>query len=206
MPDEKNDFQITRRTVIASATFVPLAALTASAQAPQTALTSAQLRTLEAFIDRIVPKDELGPGAVECGAGNYMNRSLAGALAAEKEAFIEGLAATDTLARNTHGMGFADLSPEIRDELLTGMDNGTAAGFPNARQFFARVRRLTLEGMFGDPYYGGNRNFAGWDLIRYPGPRLAVGPEDQKMSTPPKPYRRSAYGNGSMPVGDSHSH
>ncbi len=38
-----------------------------------------------------------------------------------------------------------------------------------------------MEGMFGDPYYGGNKNFAGWDLIRYPGPRLATSADDQKM-------------------------
>lgn len=204
--EEKDPLGMTRRTLIASATFVPLAALTAKAQTPATALSPAQLKTLEAFIDRIVPKDELGPGAVECGAAIYIDRSMAGALASEKAAFVDGLAGVDALAHSTHNSAFADLTPELRDQLLMSMDNGTAAGFPVAKQFFARVRRLTLEGMFSDPYYGGNKNFAGWDLIRYPGPRLAVGPEDQKMSTPPKPYRRSAYGNGSMPVGDSHSH
>ena len=197
---------MTRRMLIATATFVPLAALTAKAQAPATALSPAQLKTLEAFIDRIVPKDELGPGAVECGAATYIDRSLAGALASEKAAFLDGLAGVDTLARSTHNSAFADLTPDVRDQLLTSMDSGTAAGFPVAKQFFARVRRLTLEGMFSDPYYGGNKNFAGWDLIRYPGPRLAVAPEDQKMSTPPKPYRRSAYGSGSMPSGDTHGH
>lgn len=197
MADEKDSLNITRRTVIASAAFVPLAALTGSAQALETTLTPAQRRTLEAFIDRLAPKDDLGPGAVECGAANYIDRALAGALAAEKGAFVEGLASADALARSTHNAGFADLAPEIRDELLTSMENGTAANFPAARQFFGRVRRLTLEGMFSDPYYGGNRNFAGWDLIRYPGPRLAAAPEDQKMSTPPKPYRRSAYGANS---------
>jgi gluconate 2-dehydrogenase gamma chain len=194
MPEETNSLNVTRRTVIASAAFVPLAALTAAAQAPATALSPAKLKTLEAFLDRLVPKDENGPGAVECGAANYIDRALAGALTSEKGAFLEGLTGVDTLARSTHNAAFADLSAEIRDELLTAMDNGTAAGFPNARSFFNRVRRLTLEGMFSDPYYGGNKNFAGWDLIRYPGPRLAVAPEDQKMSTPPKPYRRSAYG------------
>jgi gluconate 2-dehydrogenase gamma chain len=196
MPEEKDPLHITRRTVIATATFVPLAALTAAAQAPETALSPGQLKTLEAFIDRLVPKDENGPGAVECGAAVYIDRALAGALAAEKGTFLEGLAGVDVLAAATHKMPFADLSPEIRDELLTSMDNGAAAGFPNARPFFNRVRRLTLEGMFSDPYYGGNKNFAGWDLIRYPGPRLAVAPEDQKMSAAPKPYRRSAYGAG----------
>jgi hypothetical protein len=76
--------------------------------------------------------------------------------------------------------------------VLTAIDNNQA---PNLRPFFNRARRLMLEGMFGDPYYGGNKNFAGWDLIRYPGPRVAVGPEDQQMTAPPKPYRKSAYGN-----------
>lgn len=196
MPEEKS-LNVTRRTVIASATFVPLAALTAAAQAPNTALSAGELKTLEAFIDRLVPKDENGPGAVECGAANYIDRALGGALAAEKASFLDGLAGVDTLARATHNAAFAELGPEVRDELLTAMDNGTAAGFANARPFFNRVRRLTLEGMFSDPYYGGNRNFAGWDLIRYPGPRLAVAPDDQKMSAPAKPYRRSAYGTGS---------
>jgi gluconate 2-dehydrogenase gamma chain len=192
MPEEDYS-NVTRRTVIAAATFVPLAALTAAAQAPATALSPAELKTLEAFVDRLVPKDENGPGAVECGAANYIDRALAGALAAEKRTFLAGLAGADLLAETRHQAAFADLSPELRDELLTAMDTG-AGDLADLRVFFNRVRRLTLEGMFSDPYYGGNKNFAGWDLIRYPGPRLAVAPEDQKMSTPPKPYRKSAYG------------
>jgi len=101
----------------------------------------------------------------------------------------------DSYARSAHGAPLAELPADQRDAVLTAVENGSAAGVPNARAFFNRVRRLTLEGMFGDPYYGGNANFAGWDLIRYPGPRLAVGPDEQKMSTPPKPYRNSAYGS-----------
>ena len=60
--------------------------------------------------------------------------------------------------------------------------------------FFNRARILTLEGMFSDPYYGGNKNFAGWDLIRYPGPRTAVAAENQALNADVKPYRMSAYG------------
>ena len=36
------------------------------------------------------------------------------------------------------------------------------------------------KGMFGDPYYGGNVNFVGWDLIGYPGVRTNVSAADQK--------------------------
>jgi hypothetical protein len=35
--------------------------------------------------------------------------------------------------------------------------------------------------MFGDPFYGGNANFVGWELIGYPGIKLAFSEEEQKL-------------------------
>ncbi|PWU07122.1 MAG: hypothetical protein C5B51_10840 [Terriglobia bacterium] len=194
-PDDQDAPQLSRRTVLASATLVPVAALTAAAQAPSTALSTTERQILDAFVDRLVPADELGPGALACGAANYIDLALADALAGEKATLAEGLAAVDAFARTQHGMPFPQLTPDQKDAVLTEIDEGRATGFTNPRAFFARVRRLTLEGMFSDPYYGGNKNFAGWDLIRYPGPRLAVAPEEQKMSALPKPLHQSAYGS-----------
>ncbi len=191
--------EISRRTVIVSAAIVPVAALTAVSQTSThaTALSETQLHLLAAIVDRIIPQDELSPSASECGVTNYINRSLGDYLAPEKPAFIEGLEMTDAFARRTQDKSFIDLTAEKQDAVLTAMDNGTADGFPNAKAFFNRARRLTLEGMFGDPYYGGNKNFAGWDLIKYPGPRLATSIDDQKMGVEIKPLHRSAYGAGS---------
>src|SRR5690349_8609184 len=99
MGEQKRSREITRRTVIAGATLVPVTALTATAQAPQTALSAEQKKILEAFVDRLCPKDELGPGAVECGAANYIDRQMAGYLAPEKETLVAGLEAVDGYAR-----------------------------------------------------------------------------------------------------------
>jgi gluconate 2-dehydrogenase gamma chain len=174
--------------VIQSAAFVPLAALVASAQQAQptqAALAPAQMKTLVAFIDRLIPHDELGPGAVEAGAQIYIDRVLGGPNANEKASFIQGLEAVDEYAKRIHGAPLAELSTDQRDQVLNAMVD---------TPFFSRARRLTLEGMFSDPYYGGNKNFAGWDLIRYPGPRPAVAAEDQALNVDVKPYRVSAYG------------
>src|SRR5580692_1098432 len=174
MPPE----EISRRAVIVSAALVPVAALAqapAPAPAPVTsALSDSQLRILAAFVDRLTPKDELSPSASASGVPEYINRALADYLAGEKPAFIEGLESTDAFARRSQTRPFIDLSAEKQDAVLTAMESGNAEGFANARAFFNRARRLTMEGMFGDPFYGGNKNFAGWDLIRYPGPRLAT--------------------------------
>jgi gluconate 2-dehydrogenase gamma chain len=197
MSDEKYAFSLTRRTIIATAAtaaFVPVTAIRSAAQlsAPLTrTFSSDQRRTLEAFIDRICPKDELGPGAVEIGAADYMEVQLGDYLKGEKQAFLEGLAALDAYARANYAGPFADLSADKRDAVLTDIDGEKAN---NLRAFFTRARRLTLEGMFGDPHYGGNRNFAGWDLIKYPGPRLATTAEMQKMNAPAEPFHRSAWG------------
>jgi hypothetical protein len=128
---------------------------------------------------------------VAAGAQVYIDRVLAGPNAAEKAEFLAGLAAVDAYAQRTQGAPLAALSAEKRDAILTAIDGGQA---DELRAFFNRARRLTLEGMFSDPYYGGNRGFAGWDLIRYPGPRPAVDADMQRMEKPAAPYRRSAWG------------
>jgi gluconate 2-dehydrogenase gamma chain len=185
MPKD-SDSRISRRTVMASAALVPFAAIQ-SAAAPDSVFSPAQRRTLEAFMDRLVPSDENGPGASECGAANYIDASLGDFLAAEKTAFLDGLKAIDDYARSKHDAAFADLAPDKQDLVATAIES-------NSRPFFERVRRLTLEGMMSDPHYGGNTAFRGWDLIRYPGPRLAVSTDDQKIKDALKPVRISAYG------------
>ncbi len=217
-PDVIRDMaSITRREMIAGVTltgatlvgaaFIPVSAIQAAPQAsqaaavkPAVALMPEMRQILEALVDRIIPSDENGPGALESGAAEYIDRAFVEFLAGEKESFAAGLAEVDAFARTSQGAPFAELSPEKRDAVLTAIDNNQA---PNLRAFFNRARRLTLEGMFCDPYWGGNKNFAGWDLIRYPGVRLSVTAEDQKMSKPVTTVHKSAYTNAE---GESHGH
>ena len=199
MPEEKEPGNVSRRSVIIGAAIVPVAAIRSAAAdatngAKTSALTPDQLKLVEAFADRLIPKDGNGPSASECGAHNYIDRQLADYLASEKTSFVDGLNATNAYAMKSHGKNFADLTPEMQDMVITAVESGQTEGFANSRAFFTRIRRLTLEGAFSDPYYGGNKNFAGWDLIGYPGPRLAVLPEDQQIKVTIKPVRMSVWG------------
>lgn len=210
MADESglNGQGVSRRSILKSAALtpaaalVPVSALTAPAvaaaqtrKATAPALSVGQRRILDAVVDTLIPHDETGPGALESGVSDYIESYMAGFGATEKGGFSQGLEAIDAFARSTYSGGFAELTPEKREECLSALEANKGTGFqPNSQTFFNRVRRLTLEGMFGDPFYGGNKGFAGWDLLRYPGPRLGVSPDDQKTEMP-KPYRQSAYGS-----------
>jgi gluconate 2-dehydrogenase gamma chain len=192
MQDEQEAPGVSRRSVVvAAASLVPVSAIAPAAWAAEPGFSAVQLKTIEAFVDRLIPSDEHGPGAVECGVVTYFDRSFASVLAGDKPRILDGLAGVDSLARTMHGAGFAELSSDQKDGVLAAVE-----GDEGSRTFFYRMRQLALEGMFSDPYYGGNRGFAGWDLIRYPGPRMAVSVDDQRLREPIKPMRVSARGAG----------
>jgi gluconate 2-dehydrogenase gamma chain len=164
--------------------------------APYANLSAPEAATLEAIVARLIPADANGPGALEAGAARYIDGALTSALAALRPSYKEGLAAVDAYARATAGNAFAALPPEAQDEVLSALEQNRATGFtPSSQAFFDLVLEHTLEGTFCDPHYGGNQDFIGWELVGYPGLRLAVSAEDQRMNAQPEPSYASAYDN-----------
>jgi len=187
-----------RAAAAGAATAVPRAALAQlaadGAQTVPETLAEPEYRILQAIVARLVPSDVNGPGALEAGAAHYIDRALADALAVWLETYVAGLRAIDAHARAAAGGAFAALEPAAQDSILEDLERDALDGFtPNAAAFFELLLTHTVEGTFSDPYYGGNRDFIGWDLLGYPGIRLAVGPAEQRLSVPPDPTRLSAY-------------
>jgi gluconate 2-dehydrogenase gamma chain len=167
---------------------------TAAAREPLEHLTAAESAVLEAIVARLIPSDAAGPGAKEARAARYIDRALGGALSSSRQSYAAGLAALDQYARTSRGHGFAQLLPEDQDALLSEVEAGTATGFAGgSAAFFTLVRAHTIEGTFSDPYYGGNANFVGWDLIGYPGVRTIVTADDQRLGADLPPNHKSAY-------------
>jgi len=151
-----------------------------------------QAETVSAIVQRLIPTDENGPGAKEAGVERYIDWVLSSPLNTRRtpnnpdsdltDAYAAGLRAIDSYAQATHGSPFAKLSPDQQDAILTAMEANTAPGFtPDSRSFFNLIRGHAVQGMFCDPYYGGNANFVGWELIGYPGIKLVVPEEEQKL-------------------------
>jgi gluconate 2-dehydrogenase gamma chain len=151
--------------------------------------------TVKAVVARLIPSDENGPGALEARADRYIDRALSGALKASRPAYTSGLAAVDAAAQKLKGVAFAKLSTADQDTVLKEIEMTSA-------QFFNLIRTHTIQGTFSDPFYGGNRNFIGWDLIGYPGARTTVAANLQRMDRRPEPSRKSAYDYGMFSKGE----
>ena len=157
-------------------------------------LDSAEGATLRAVVARLIPADDLGPGALEAGAATYIDRALAGPLAGSREAYRDGLAALDAHAGSAKGDRFAALDPADQDALLGDLEMNVPAGFPvGASAFFELVRTHTVQGTFSDPAHGGNADFIGWRMLGYPGVRTLVTPDLQRIDRMPPSRQVSAY-------------
>jgi gluconate 2-dehydrogenase gamma chain len=127
--------------------------------------------TIAAFTERLVPGAPGQPGAREAGVLNYIDLALAGAYESQQDFYRRGLAALDAYCRASNGKPFVALSAAQQDAVITAMEQGKAGHFtwPSAQAFFNTVRTHTMEGLFADPVYGGNKDFAGWRLVGFPG-------------------------------------
>jgi gluconate 2-dehydrogenase gamma chain len=187
---------ISRRDLLKAAVVIPIALdripvarrLQPSGTIQPENLAASEMELLEAIVARLIPTDANGPGATEARAAHYIDKELGEALAASKPAYTNGLAALDRLAQSSRGASFAKLSAADQDAVLTDFQS-------NSPQFFALLLNHTHQGTFGDPYYGGNANFVGWDLLGYPGVRTNVTAADQQRMEKHdlKPNHKSAY-------------
>jgi gluconate 2-dehydrogenase gamma chain len=138
--------------------------------------------TVEAFAERIMPGSPGKPGARDAGVLNYIDLALAGAYADQQDFYRRGLAALDAHCRTAFKEPFVKLDAANQDAVITALEQGKAPAFtwPSAQAFFATLRTHTMEGMFADPVYGGNKDFAGWILVGFPGAQPLFSPADMQ--------------------------
>jgi len=140
--------------------------------------------TVAAITERIMPDAPGKPGAREAGALNYIDLALAGAYSELQDFYRRGLASLDAYCRKAHSASFARLDAAKQDEVLIALEEGKAEGFtwPTSQEFFNTIRIHTMEGMFADPLYGGNKNFSGWRLVGFPGAQAVFTPGDLRSA------------------------
>ena len=135
-------------------------------------------KQVEAITARILPSGD-SPGALEAGCVRYIDRALAEEDAAARPLYQAALGALDALCRDREGSPFDEWPAAAQDLLLHELESGAVKGWaaPEASPsaFFATVRMHTILGFVLDPKYGGNRDYAGWRTMGFPGPVHHLG-------------------------------
>ena len=145
-------------------------------------LSKAQRATLDALADVMIPADALGPGARDAGVVRFVERALD--MLDARATFVAGLDATDAHARRVFGAPVAALDARDVATVLGDVESDRTG---ESQAFFRLLRTLVLEGMFGDPRYGGNADAIGWKLIGYPGHKWVVEDYEQRLDVGVEP-------------------
>jgi gluconate 2-dehydrogenase gamma chain len=151
---------------------------------------------IQAAVDRLIPADSEGPGAIEAGVPEFIDRQMDtpyahGALWYMQGPFAQGvpelgyqlklvprdlyrlgIAAVNAHCTKTYSKTFDALDAATRDTVLTTLEASKVelADVP-AGVFFGQLLQNTREGYFCDPIHGGNRDMGGWKMIGFPGAR-----------------------------------
>ena len=152
---------------------------------------------IQAAVARLIPSDDTGPGAIEAGVPEFIDRQMEGVFGhaaiwymqgpfvpssplfgyqgkmPPRDVYRSGIAATDAWCKQQKGgKRFAELDAATQDEVLKGLDGGTIQfAEVGAKDFFTFLLQNTKEGYFSDPIHGGNKNAVAWKMIGFPGAR-----------------------------------
>ena len=153
----------------------------------------ADFAILEQAVERIYPEDQNGAGAIELGVAYFIDKQLAGpyghnvsyyrqgpftngnGTASDSslnrgEIMINGLRKMNDESMKRFDAKFNEATEEQQTEILVDVeaDKMEMKGI-SSKAFFVLLRKLTLEGAYSDPLYGGNRDMKGWKMKEYPG-------------------------------------
>ena len=136
--------------------------------------------TIAAFTERLMPGAPGKPGALDAGVLNYIDLALSGPYFDLQDFYRRGLNSLEAYCQKTYNTSFVKLGAARQDDVIRALESGKATefGWPRPQAFFNTLRTHTIEGMFADPIYGGNKDFAGWKLVGFPGAHPAFTPAD----------------------------
>jgi len=152
---------------------------------------------INAAVDHLIPADDYGPGAIQAGVPEFIDRQMEmpyghGKLwymqgpfhpesipemgyqinQSPREAYRHGIQDCDAWCQKTHGKVFVELDRPTQEQVLKDLQSGKPdfESVP-AKTFFDFLLSNTKEGFLADPIYGGNKGMVGWKLVGFPGAR-----------------------------------
>jgi len=127
-------------------------------------LTDEEAETLTAICDQIIPADDF-PSASQAGVLTFIDLQLRGPYKRHPRTYLLRLRRANLSCRNRFGRAVGGATPQQQLEIVREMDR-------QDRQFFELVRSHTMQGYYGSPRHGGNRDAVSWRMLGLDEPPL----------------------------------
>jgi gluconate 2-dehydrogenase gamma chain len=155
-------------TVLTSATASTFLWACGSSRSRWRVLTDAEAMLVEALAEQIVPRDQ-DPGARDAGVLNFIDKQLAGHYQKYQTDYQLGLIGVDESSQILFDRPFLGLKWKEQTEILIAMESGKVPGQTwqnrSSAAFFDLLRDHTMQGFYGSPRHGGNRDYVSYRML-----------------------------------------
>ena len=129
---------------------------------------------LIALCERIIPADDC-PGATDAGVINYIDRQIRLRFPEEKEIFRKGIESLQSWCQAKYNQNFEELSTEVQINTLQMIEKNEMPQedwtVPPGK-FFRTLLDRTMQGFYGSPRHGGNRDYISFKMLKLDYPLL----------------------------------
>ncbi len=145
--------------------------LAACSQAPRSRwrfFSEDEARAVDAITEQIIPTDDF-PGAIEAGCLNYIDKQLVGEFERYQHQYRYGLTHLENTCAQQFQSSFAELDWDTQTTVLEALEAGTVDKTlwteVSPQEFFGLIRDHTLQGFYGSPRHGGNKNYMSYRML-----------------------------------------
>lgn len=128
----------------------------------------AEAATLIAMCEQIVPRDDM-PGATDAGVIFYIDRQVSSVLSRHQKTYRKGLEAFAATCLKVYKTPFEKLAFDKQTEAMRLIEGGKGPkelwSDPTQQAFFNLVLEHTMQGFYGSPRHGGNRDYASYRML-----------------------------------------
>ena len=139
--------------------------------------TSEEALCIIAICEQIIPKDGSN-GATDAGVVFYIDKQLSEVFNYDQEAYRNGIQYLQKYCEKTYQKPFQQLIPIKQTQLLKILESNQltkeewSGGWP--ADFFNLVVSHTMQGFYGSPIHGGNKDYMSFEMLRIDYP-LVIG-------------------------------
>jgi len=139
--------------------------------------TPEEARCIIAFSEQIIPKD-VSPGATDAGVIFYIDRQLAGVFNYDQDIYRNGIKKLQAYCKIKYSKTFELLTSDDQIKVMKMMEtnqlNETEWPKGNPGELFYLILSQTMQGFYGSPIHGGNKDYASFKMLKIDYP-LVIG-------------------------------
>ena len=124
---------------------------------------------LIALCEQIIPADQDG-GATEAQVIHFIDKQTALRFPHDLRTFRQGIASLQTTCKALYNKAFEQLEIPVQIEIMNKMEKNELAlnYWQEVRQssFFDLILNRTMQGFYGSPRHGGNKNYTSYKMLK----------------------------------------